>query len=44
MSALAQLTNGGSNSMMSTAGQGFPRPGFGMKLLGGESNVTFVKH
>ena len=21
----------------------FPRPGFGTKLLGGESNVTFVK-
>ena len=31
---------------MSTAGlesHGVPRPSFGTKLLGGESNVTFVK-
>ena len=42
------VTNGGSSGMMSTAGLELPypqvyRPGFGMKLLGRESNVIFVK-
>ena len=36
MSGSAHVTNGGSDGMMSTAS-------FGTKLLGGESNVTFVK-
>ena len=48
MSGSAHVTNGGSGGMMSTAERsclthGFPRPSFGTKLLGGESNVTFVK-
>ena len=48
MSGLAHLTNGGSSGIMSAAGLELPhpwvsRPCFGMKLLGGESNVTFVK-
>ena len=42
------VTNGGSSGMMSAAGQELPypqvyRPGLGTKLLGGESNVMFVK-
>ena len=48
MSGSAHVTNGGISGMMSTSGlefptQGFPRPSFGTKLLGGESNVMFVK-
>ena len=48
MSGSAHITNGGSVGIMSTAGlgyltHGFPRPSFGTKLLGGESNLTFVK-
>ena len=41
MSESANVTNGGSSGMISTAGLKLPRPSFGTKLLGGESNVTF---
>ena len=49
VSESAHVTNGGSGGVMSTAGlemptHGLPRPSFGMKLLGGETNVTFVKY
>ena len=48
MSGSAHVTNGGSGGMMSTAGLELPYPLVsqakcpGTKLLGGESNVTFV--
>ena len=47
MAGLSHVTNGSSSGMMSTAGlelpYEFPRPSFGMKLIGRETNVTFVK-
>ena len=48
VSGSAHVTNGCSSGMMPTAGVELPhprisRPSFGTKLLGGESNVTFVK-
>ena len=48
MSGSVHVTNGGSRGMMSNARLELPYPrvpwpSFGMKLLGGESNVTFVK-
>ena len=48
VSGSAHVTNGGSGGIMSTAGLEWPyprisRPSIGTKLLGGESNATFVK-
>ena len=44
---VVHFTNGGSGGMMSAGLElpypRVPRPSFGTKLLGGESNVTFVK-
>ena len=48
MKGSAHVTNGSSGGMMSTAGLDLPYPRvsqakFRDELLGGESNVTFVK-
>ena len=48
VSGSAHVTNGGSGVMMPIAGVDLPyprvsQPSFGTKLLGGKSNVTFVK-
>ena len=37
------MTNDGSGGMMSTAGLELPYSRISTKLLGGESNVSFVK-